>query len=47
MKQKELNRQQAARPLTLVPSDTQKCLIHMEPDVNDCRGCAADRKAAS
>jgi hypothetical protein len=37
----------AARPLTLVPSDTQKCLIHMEPDVNDCRGCAADRKAAS
>ena len=35
-----------ARPLTLVPADTQKCLIHMTADVANCNGCAADRKAA-
>lgn len=34
------------RPLALVPPDTQKCLVHAEPDVTHCRGCAADRKAA-
>jgi hypothetical protein len=33
------------RPLTLV-SPTQRCLVHAETDVNHCRGCAADRKAA-
>lgn len=38
----------ASRPrqLMLVPSSTQKCLVHAEPDVNHCRGCAADQKAA-
>lgn len=34
------------RPLQLVP-DTRPCLVHMEPDVTHCRGCAADRKAVS
>ena len=33
------------RPLALV-RETQQCLVHMEPDVTHCRGCAADRKAA-
>ena len=32
------------RPLSLVT--TQRCLVHYEPDVSHCSGCAADRKAA-
>jgi hypothetical protein len=30
--------------LTLI-APPQRCLIHMEPDVAACRGCAADAKA--
>lgn len=36
--------EQKPRGLRLVT--TQRCLIHEEPDVTYCRGCAADRKAA-
>ena len=27
------------------PALTDRCLVHMEPDVRVCRGCAADRLA--
>jgi hypothetical protein len=37
----------AARPTLTLVAPTQRCLVHMEPDVTNCRGCAADRKAAS
>jgi hypothetical protein len=36
----------AKPPLTLVATPTQRCLVHYEPDARNCRGCAADRKAA-
>ncbi len=35
------------RHLAAIAQFTQRCLVHYEPDVTTCRGCAADRKAAS
>jgi len=45
----DVRKANAARPpLQLVPqAPTQRCLVHAEPDVTHCRGCAADRKAIS
>lgn len=45
--QREANKVLGLRHLAAVPFEpTQQCLIHMEPDVAHCRGCAADSKAA-
>lgn len=45
--QREANKVLGLRHLSAVPFEpTQQCLIHMEPDVAHCRGCAADAKAA-
>jgi hypothetical protein len=42
-----LRAQAAWNALNPHPFNRWPCLVHMEPDVNHCRGCAADRKAAS
>jgi hypothetical protein len=34
------------RPLTLVPSEVRRCLVHDETFTNVCRGCRADEIAA-
>lgn len=44
-KQREEDRM-AGEALSPVPAATQACLVHAEPDVRHCRGCAADSKAA-
>lgn len=45
--QRRANRAAPPRALQLVPDrDRRPCLIHAQPDVQHCRGCAADRKAA-
>jgi len=42
----DVRKANATRPvLSLVP--TRKCWVHMEDDIDNCRGCAADRKAAT
>jgi len=42
----DVRKARATQPrLSLVASPTQRCLVHYEPDVTNCRGCAADRKA--
>ena len=42
----DVRKANAARPALSLVSDRRPCLIHLEPDVQHCRGCAADRKAA-
>lgn len=45
--QREANKVLGLRHLAAVPFEpTQACLVHAEPDVRYCRGCAADSKAA-
>lgn len=45
--QRKANRAAPPRRLTVVPDPARHpCLVHAEPDVHHCRGCAADRKAA-
>lgn len=45
--QREANKVLGLRHLSAVPFEpTQACLVHAEPDVRYCRGCAADSKAA-
>lgn len=44
---RKANAAQPPRRLTVVPTDRRPCLVHAEPDVAHCRGCAADRKAIS
>jgi hypothetical protein len=44
--QRKANAAAPPRRLTVV-HDRRPCLVHAEPDVQHCRGCAADRKAVS
>ncbi len=44
----DVRKANTVRPLQLVPATpTQRCLIHAQPDLAHCSGCAADRKAIS